>query len=152
MIKLGCIDINIKMSLLSSYSAMPRQGSLEAALHIMSYLKLRHNFRLAFYPFYPNIDHSNFWECDCTDFYEGTVEAISPNAPLQRGEGVDLSMFIDSNHAGDKWTRRSMIRFMIYMNMSLIDWNSKIQSIMETLVFGREVVVMMVRIKTLCII
>ena len=34
-------------------------------------------------------------------------------------------MFIDSNHAGDKWTRKFRNEFMIYMNMSLIHWYSK---------------------------
>ena len=46
MIEIGCVDINTKVSLLSSNSAMPRQGHLEVALYIMDYLKLRHNFRI----------------------------------------------------------------------------------------------------------
>ena len=64
---------------------MPRQGHFEAALHIMGYLKLKHNFRLVFDLSHPNIYHSNFWECDLTDFCEGAVEAIPPNA--QHGGG-----------------------------------------------------------------
>ena len=100
---------------------MPRLGHLEAALHIMGYLMLRHNSRLMFDPSYPNIDHSNFQDCDWIDFYEGAVEAIPPNAPPLRGKEVDLHMFIDSNHAGNKQTRRYRTGFMIYMNMSLIN-------------------------------
>ena len=69
---------------------MPRQGHLEAALHIMSYLKLRHHFKLLFYSAYLNTDHSNFWPYEWTDFNEGAVEAISPKAPLPRGKEVDL--------------------------------------------------------------
>ena len=48
MVEIMCIDINTKVSLLSSYLAIPRQGLLERALHIMGYLKLRHSSRLAF--------------------------------------------------------------------------------------------------------
>ena len=81
---------------------MPRQGHLEAALHIMGYLKLRHNYRLVFDPSYLDIDHSNFWDYDWTDLYEGAVEAIPPNAPWPRQKEVDLCMFIDSNCAGNK--------------------------------------------------
>ena len=51
---------------LSSHPAMPRQAHLEAVLHIMDYLKLKHNSRLKFKPSYPV----------CTDVYEGAVEAI----------------------------------------------------------------------------
>ena len=47
-------------------------------------------------------------------------------------------MFIDSNHAGDKWTRRSRTTFMIYMKMSLINCYSKKQSTIETSAFGAE--------------
>ena len=54
------------------------------------------------------------------------MEAIPPDAPLPRGKEADLCMFIDSNHAGNKQTRRSRTGFMIYMNMSLINWYSKI--------------------------
>ena len=80
---------------------MPRQGHLEAALHIMDYLKLGHDSRLAFVQSYPDIYHGIFWDCDWTDFYESAVEAIPPNAPPPREE-VDLHMFINSNYAGDK--------------------------------------------------
>ena len=62
---------------------MPKQGHVDAALYIIGYLKLRHNSRLAFDPSYPTMNHSNFWDCDWTDFFEGAVEAIPPNAPLQ---------------------------------------------------------------------
>ena len=91
MIKIRQIDSNTNvLSLLSSHSAMPTQGHLEAVLHIMGYLKLRHNSRSAFDPSYPDIDHSNFWECNWTDFYEGAVEAIPPNAPQPRWKEVGL--------------------------------------------------------------
>ena len=55
MIETGCFDINIMVFLLSSYSAMLRQGHFKAVLHIMGYLKLRQNSRLAFDLSYPNI-------------------------------------------------------------------------------------------------
>ena len=100
---------------------MLRQGHLEAALHVMDYLKLRRNTKLAFEPSYPNIDYSNLQECDWTDFYEGAVESIPPNAPLEVENKVDLCMFVDSIHTGNEQTRRSITGFMVYMNMSLIN-------------------------------
>ena len=149
MIEIGKRDINTKLSLLSSNSAIPRQGHFEAALHIMGYLKLRHNSKLMFDPSCLDIDHTIFWECNWTDFYEGTVEAIPPNAPPTREKQVDIHMLIDSNHAGNKWTRRYRTMFMIYMNMSFINWYSKKQSTIETSVLGMEFVVMKVRIEAL---
>ena len=61
-IKIGCININTGESLLSTHLAMPRQGLFEAALHIMGFLKLRHNSM--FDPFHWDIDHCNFLDCN----------------------------------------------------------------------------------------
>ena len=95
------------------------------------------------------MDHSNFLECDWTDFYEGAVEAIPHDAPPPKETEVDLHMFIDSNYSGNKQTRRSRTGFMIHMNMSLINWYSKKQSTIETSVFGTEFVAMNISVETL---
>ena len=41
-------------------------------------------------------------------------------------------MLVDSNHADNKQTRKSMPVFMIYVNMSLINWFSKQQSTIKS--------------------
>ena len=102
MCELGRIDICTEVSMLSSYSAMPREGHLEAALHVFSYLKSKSNSRLIFDPMEPDVGDSGFVECDWSDFYPGASEALPPNAPKLLGKGVTLRMFVDSNHAGDK--------------------------------------------------
>ncbi len=43
MVEFGRVDIAVEVSLLSSYLANPREGHLEAAIHIMGYLRLKHN-------------------------------------------------------------------------------------------------------------
>ena len=58
-------------------------------------------------------------------------------------------MFIDSDHAGNKWTRRFKTGNMMYMNISLIDCYSKKQSTIETSVFSKEFTAMKVRAVTL---
>ena len=103
----------------------------------MCYLKLRHNSRLAFDPSYPDTDHINF---------QVVIGQISMRVQWK----LSHPMFIDSNHAGDKWTRISRTRFMVFMNTSLINWCPKEQSTIETLVVGSEYVAMKVGIKTLC--
>jgi hypothetical protein len=47
-------------------------------------------------------------------------------------------MFVDSDHAGDKVSRRSRTRFVIFLDYGIIDWLSKKQSTVETSVFGAE--------------
>ena len=69
-------------------------------------------------------------------------EALPPNAPKPLGKHVNLRMFVDSDHAGDKADRRSRTGFLIYMNLALIQWYSKKQATVEGAVFGAEFVAM----------
>ncbi len=62
--------------------------------------------------------------------------------PKPLGKDVDVRMMCDSDHAGDKRTRRSHTGFRIFCNMALIDWVSKKQATIETSVFGAEFVAM----------
>ncbi len=41
------------------------------------------------------------------------------------GKPVDIRMWVDSDHTGEKQTRRSCTGFFIYINMACIDWVSK---------------------------
>jgi hypothetical protein len=149
MIELGRIDIATEVSLLSSHLAYTRRGHMEAALHVMSYLKGRHNSRLALDPSYPTIDESKFnSNADWTAFYGDVTEAVPPNAPEPRGKEVDIRLLVDSDHAGDKSTRRSRTGYMIFCNMALIDWLSKRQATIEGSVFGAEFVAMKHGIET----
>jgi len=140
MVELGRVDIATKISLLSSHLAYPREGHLEAALHVMDYLKQKHNSRLIFDPTYPNIDMSSFPTYDWTEFY--VQEAIPHVMPKPLGKDLDVRMFCDSDHAGEKRTRHSCTGFVIFCNVALIDWISKKQATIETSVFGAEFVAM----------
>ena len=149
-VELGRIDINTEVSLLSSFLAYPREGHFEAALHIMGYLRQKHNSRMFMDPSYPKIDRSTFNDgADWKEFYGEISEAIPHDAPEPRGRDVDLRMFVDSDHAGDKKTRRSRTGYMIFLNMALVNWLSKAQPTLEGSVFGAEFVAMKHGIETL---
>ena len=142
MIEIGRVDIATEVSMLSSHLAMPREGHFYAALHIMAYLRQHHNSRMIFDPTYPDIDYDAFPECEWTEFYGNVREAIPPNALAPRGRPVQLRMYIDSDHAGDKQTRRSRTGMMIFCNTAMIEWVSKKQATIESSVFGAEFVAM----------
>ena len=142
MVELGRIDIATEVSLLSSHLAYPREGHLETALHIMSYLRQKHNTRLIFDPTHPKIDMGMFPQSNWTKFYGNIEEAIPADMPEPLGKDIDVRMMCDSDHAGDRRTRRSRTGFLIFCNMALIDWVSKKQATIETSVFGAEFVAM----------
>jgi hypothetical protein len=104
-VELGCIDIHINVSLLSSYLAQPRIGHLEQALHIFNYLKHRINSHIVFDPNYVAWDQAGFDDYDWKEVYHDAKEAIPPNAPPARGHPVQINAFMDADHAGNKVTR-----------------------------------------------
>jgi len=142
-VELGRIDIITEVSMLASHLAMPREGHLTEVFHIFAYLKNKHNAALCFDPTYPDINTGDFNETgDWKNFYGDVTEAIPINAPEPRGKEVVLRCYEDSDHAGDKLTRRSRTGFIILMNMSPIMWYSKRQNTVETSTFGSEFVSM----------
>ena len=48
---------------------------------MFAYLKNKHNSRMVFDPSYPDIDRTQFKECDWKNFYTTAKEAIPGNAP-----------------------------------------------------------------------
>ena len=56
MVEIVRIDIVTGVSIMSSHNAYPREGYFETVLHMMGYLKGRHNSRLAMDPNYPTVN------------------------------------------------------------------------------------------------
>jgi hypothetical protein len=110
MCELGRLDICCETSMLSSYSAMPREGHFKVVLHVMDYLKAHSNSCLIFYPEKPDVSNCGFKEYNKSDWgaeYDGAEELIPVDAPKALGKSVLLGMFVDSDHAGDKKSQRS---------------------------------------------
>ena len=92
---------------MASQMAMPREGHLEVVLYVFAYIRQKYNSRMEFNPTYPVIDMNDFTECKWKGFNGDLKEAIPPNAPEERGEEVDLSGYVHSDHAGEKKASRS---------------------------------------------
>jgi len=149
-VELGRVDVITEVSILASYLCNPRDGHMDAALHLYSYLKAHHNARLILDPSYPDdLDQFNFIEGrDWEHFYGDVKEALPPDMPKPLGKEVDLRLWVDSSHANDKTNRRSRTGFFIFLNSALIQWLSKKQPTIETSVFGAEFVAMKHGIET----
>ena len=140
--ELGRIDIAVEVSMMSSHSAMPREGHLQQLFHIFAYLKTHHNSRLVFDPTYPDIDYDVFEKRDWSSFYGDVKEAIPPNAPAPRGKAFVITVYVDADHAGEKLTRRSRTGFVVLLNQAPIYWRSARQSSVECSSFGSEFIAM----------
>ena len=59
-------------------------------------------------------------------------EELSPDMTKPRGKGMDMKVYVDSDHAGDTVTHTSITGFVILINDAPIYWNSKKQTSCET--------------------
>jgi hypothetical protein len=58
--------------------------------------------------------------------------------PKPRGKPIQMTVFIDADHAGDVVTRRSWTGVLVYLNRAPILSYSKKQNCVETSTFGSE--------------
>jgi hypothetical protein len=134
-IELGRIDIYVDVAMLSQHLIHPRRGHLEAVYHINSYLKCHERSTMVFDDALVTYSQADFPTFDWTDFYG---DVVPPNAPEPRGNPVQMTAFVDANHAGNQVTRRSHSGILIYCNSAPIVWYSKGQATVETSTFGSE--------------
>jgi hypothetical protein len=139
-VELGRIDIYYEVSVLSQHLALPRVGHLEAVYHIFAYLMKHDKLRIIFDPADPIIDDQHFPEVDWTEFYGDVVEELPPKMPEALGNPVNISVFVDANHAGNAVTRRLHSGILIYLQNTPVIWQSRRQNTVETSTFGSEFV------------
>jgi hypothetical protein len=101
-----------------------------------------------FDPTYPAVDMGTFIRTEWKSMYGDVKEMIPSDAPIPRVKEVDLRLFVDSDHTGEQFTRRSRTGFVIYLNIVPIVWFSKRQPTLESSVFGPEFVAMKNGIET----
>ncbi len=124
-VKLGHIDIITEVSLLSAHNVMPCEGHLEAVYHIFAYLRKHECLRIVFDEAMIDVDERSFVKADWKDFYGDMKEVIPLNAPELRGNYVQVSAFIDANHAGNLVTHQSQTGILLFVNKALVMWYSK---------------------------
>ena len=141
-VELGRVDILLETALMSTHLALPRWGHLEQLYHIFGYLKANPKRNLFFDPQHPKVDERAFKEYDWYNFYRDAKERLPSDMPPPRGRLVSTHCFVDSDHAGDKVTRRSQTGILIFLNRIPIIWYSKRQNTVETSTFGSEFIAM----------
>ena len=155
-IELGRVDILLETSLLSSYLACPRVGHLHQALHIFHYLKHHNNSWLPMDPQKLDIEWTGPAELSpenrrkaMKEIYREAKEEIPENMPEPRGESVQINLYVDADHAGNKITRRSHTGILIFLNMAPISFYSKKQNTVESSTFGSEFIAMKIAMEKL---
>ena len=128
MVELGRVDICLEVSMISSHSALTREGHLEQLYNIFAHINKYCNTEMVFDPIVPEINKSDFERKDCTASEFGHIkdqEAKPSNRTEARGMGFTMRAKVDRDHAGDSITRRSKTGYLLNLNSLLVYWLSK---------------------------
>jgi hypothetical protein len=142
-VELGRIDIAYEVSILTSYLASPRTRHLLQAIQIFKYLEIHNSYSLSFGTAYHHVLAESEIEAMVSAMkliYVDAQEDLPHNAPEPRGLPLQVNCFVDSDHAGNKVTRRSHTGILIFCNNAPITWYSKKQSTIESSTYGSEFV------------
>jgi hypothetical protein len=134
--------------MLSTNLCLPLEGHPEAVFNVFVYLGILHKARLVFDPPYPSIDMGTFIKTDWKSMYGDAKKMISSDAHDYHGKEVYLLLCVDSDYAGEQFTRRYIYWFVIYLNMAPIVRSSKRQPTVKSSVFEARFVAMKNGIET----
>ena len=146
MCELGRVDVLYETSILSQYLAQPRIGHIKQAINIFGYLERHSRTWLVLDPTLFDVrwvPQSNEESPErraelMKHLYPDADKPTPPGMPSPRGNSVDINVFVDADHAGNKITRRSHTGIIIYINSAPIIWFSKRQNNVESATFGSE--------------
>ena len=142
--ELGRVDVLHEISLLSQYQAMPREGHMRQALHMIAFLDKKPKLTLYMDPDLPALDYTLF-DTNAEEFkeyYRDAEELMPHKMPMPRGRPVVTTAFVDASHAANKKTRRSHSGHVIFVNRAPVKWYSKRQQTVETSAFSSEFIAM----------
>ena len=81
------------------------------------------------------------------ELYSDAIDEIPPDMPEPLGKTINLNVFVDADHAGNKVTRRSHTGIIIFGNMTPINWFSKRQNTVETSTYSSEMIALRIAIE-----
>ena len=142
-VTIGRLDVAHPTTSLSRFTASPRKGHLERLLRVFGYLKKRVNRRIVVDsrdPIYIGGEEAlqiDFTEELGTD-YPGACEEVDTKLPEPLVDEMAITVFVDSDHAHDKVTRRSITGIIIFVGRTPVFYSSKRQGAIETSTYSAE--------------
>jgi hypothetical protein len=140
-VSLGRIDVTTAVMTLSSFRALPRQGHLERAKRVVSYLYRFKFAKIRFRTHEPDFSDLVVPDHDWSDTVYGNVkEDLPSDAPKPLGKMVVTTSYVDANLLHCLVTGRSVTGILHFLNGTPIDWYSKKMTTVETATYGAEFV------------
>jgi hypothetical protein len=138
---LGRFNIAYATNTMARFSMAPREGHLTAAKRIFGYLARHPKGEIILNPSkydhteaLRDFEHYNNWK----EFYPDAEEEIPQDRPQPSILKVQLTIYVDADHAHDIVTRRSVSGILLFINKTPVKWISKRQKTVETSTYGSE--------------
>lgn len=140
---IGRMDVAFATTSLSRFTACPRQGHMDRVLRIFGYLKKYKNRRVVIDSRDPilkggkdalNKDYTEIFK----NFYPDAAEELDAKLPKTLVDELEITAFVDSDHAHDKSTRRSVTGLIILVGRTPVFFMSKRQGAIATSTYGAE--------------
>jgi hypothetical protein len=142
-VSIGRFDIAHATSSLARFSSCPRKGHMDRALQVFGYLKRRSNRRIIVDSRDPIFEggedaFSKDFEKELASAYPEAAEEVDRKIPDPLVDEMEITVFVDSDHAHDKVTRRSITGIFIFVGRTPVFYQSKRQGAIETSSYGAE--------------
>ena len=150
-VTLGRFDIAYAVNTLARYSMAPREGHLEALKKVFGYLRMKPKGQILIDVGEPPVREQAVVSTgqNWIEFYPDTIEDIPDDMLPVHGGKCTLTCYVDSDHARDKLTRRSVTGIVLLLNNTPITWISKRQGTVETSTYGAELVATRIAVELL---
>jgi hypothetical protein len=129
------------MLALARYSMAPREGHFKAMCKVFGYLQKYLKGRILIDR--EHSSHSKYtttWYDNWHQFYSDAEEEFPPDQPEPLGAKARISIYVDANHAHNMVSRRLVTGIILFVNKTLIKWISKRQKMVESSMYGSELV------------
>ena len=153
-VTIGRVDIAHVTSSLSRFTSAPRKGHLSRLLLVFGYLKRRPNRRIIVDsrdPIYRGGENSisKDYMKELESMYPDAREELDSELPKSMVDEMKITVFVDSDHAHDKISRRSITGIVIFVGRTPVFYSSKRQGAIECSTYSAEFVAMKTAVEEL---
>lgn len=148
-VTIGRLDIAFAVSSLSRFVACPRKGHLDRALYVFGYLKKFPNRRIRIDSRDPIVvanGAEGHLEIDLSEKfqeqYPDAKEQKDDKLPKPLFDELAITTYVDSDHAHDKVSRRSMTGMIIFVGRTPVFALARRQGAIETSTYSAEFMAM----------
>ena len=146
-ITLGRLDIMFAVQTMARFSAAPQEAHMKRMLRLFGYLKSHPNLGIEIDPDPHPLPPIQDVEVNWKEQYPCNGEELPPNMPEAKGRPIQITVYVDADHAHDQVTRRSVTGYILLINNTPVKWYSKRQNTVESSTYGAELVALRIAVE-----